>query len=610
MTTDERTGSPEWESVVTEVVYALDGDYVGFLQLKQGTTVVAAGGSPAGRQVKSFRLDPGDFIIEVSGRQASVLDFVKFVTARNVTYPVGLSTGGDAFCHRAEPGHALYSANLATTKWKSHCNSMFVKFLDSVMDTFVQPQSPPGHPTSTGTGTPPSPGTITTTTTTSTHLSSVDGGMDILVFSDLHLGSFPPRKSMGNQCPTQVVDHLCDGLVSWFERKTTGNPPAASPTHLAVVMAGDIFDLWAQPIDILFKSLSDIDSFDPSRWLEAPHLSDQTRLYLQYLVANPKVFDLRAACLTFKETIRKLKSAGVNFYYLTGNHDMTVTPEDITSFFSGDVEYTDGTFFSDSNQTVIVEHGHSKDIFDMRLSPPNPIVYGVLPFGFFTTKLRTTVDIREESTGKRKKLVHKIVKKFGTAQAREVLSLPHHPEIRKIPCDICEWHALLEIVLAVAYKSTQYESICLEIPLSSTETTTASLPAVIEKYEKIMHALYLGARLESLKSQPQTETVLDGDTAHKKFDLILSTTPELSPLILSKTVDQYAWQLLNASENTACVVLGHTHCAMTREFAPKKLYINSGTTKRLTKAALIEITCNTTTKEVLHYRSYFLPNST
>ncbi|KAH3742729.1 hypothetical protein Pelo_15872 [Pelomyxa schiedti] len=598
-----------WDSPVTEVVYALEGDFVGFLQLKQGPIVVASAGSPVDRPEKSFKLDTFDFITEVNRRQGKVLDYIEFITSQNLVYPVGRSTGGEPLKPHTDsdlvlkssnlkgkhPLGALYTANLETTTWKPR-SELYAKFLQAVMDI------PPSI------GTPPNQ-ILSTPATTCSEINTVgvshshQAVTHMLVFSDLHLGCFPPfaPAKMGIQSPVRTIEVLRQGLFSWFNRKTGGTPPASLPSQLQVVMAGDIFDLWAQPMDILFSSLSDIQEFDPRVWSTQERISAETKTYLEYLAEHLEVFNLKAASALFKDTVETLAVRGVKFFYVTGNHDMTVTREDIDEFFGpGRVEYKDGQYTS-PNGTVIVEHGHAKDIFDMKVTPDGP--FGVFPFGFFVTKVRTTADIavRQEGTSKppREKLANTIAYSFEAGFAQEILGGHRPARVLNLNFDSCAWSALLGLVMFVANNKKPLDmELRLKIPRPNQEPIEESFGNVVERYSDFMGALLPKLRLDGIRTT-EYETLLEEDRdKHTNFDTLLSVIPKLSPLLLSESADQYAAELLKGP-HTACVVLGHTHCALARVFQPQKIYLNSGTTKRVNKATVVEVSYNT--QEVISY---------
>ncbi|KAH3756521.1 hypothetical protein Pelo_11712 [Pelomyxa schiedti] len=202
---------------------------------------------------------------------------------------------------------------------------------------------------------------------------------EVAVFSDLHLGAFPHWESetAAPPCPLTKMAILCDKLARW-ETET------ATKAKRCVVMDGDIFDLWAQPIGVEFKSVLDIETFNPATYTLVVSNAKTVELLAKLASHN---FSFSEAFNKFRITLQALSVKGVDIIYVTGNHDMTVTFTDVSRALPN-VKFTlckQCVLWDNTKKKTVLEHGHVGDTFNHEMNPSDPM--GLLPWGYIITKL-------------------------------------------------------------------------------------------------------------------------------------------------------------------------------------------------------------------------------
>jgi UDP-2,3-diacylglucosamine pyrophosphatase LpxH len=142
------------------------------------------------------------------------------------------------------------------------------------------------------------------------------------------------------------------------------NRLAADSSLEELVFLGDLFDLWVYPLHVVPWTVKRI------------------------IAANQPVTQAIQNC------VQQIK----NVYYITGNHDMGVTADDLQVFSSGDkrLQLISPEWYRQhyKNQRHL-EHGHQADMFNAPPDDPDDTIGGY-PLGFFITRLTTTAKTARE----------------------------------------------------------------------------------------------------------------------------------------------------------------------------------------------------------------------
>ncbi|KAH3762856.1 hypothetical protein Pelo_5304 [Pelomyxa schiedti] len=380
----------------------------------------------------------------------------------------------------------------------------------------------------------------------------------VFVFSDLHLGAFPFKNKKGwYPTPTERINVWRSYILAW-------SVSARSRANRLVIMNGDIFDVWAQPGDILFTSIHDIETFTAAEAIKDPNIAPQTKKFLQNAGGH---FDLPGACALFKETIRQLAGEGVKFVYIMGNHDMTLKPIEIQQFFEGvEVTVKENFIFSSTR----FEHGHSYDFFNHVVTEEKELtVFGMLPFGYLFSKVDSCF-LEEPINSKGNPPVHSYIQAFH----QEMHDHIHHgktlPEI------------IGTITLAMLNhfgRGKDPSTILIKMPHpSGPRTMTAKeiydiyLEATVRMHNhEILKADVEPGSVRTASSEPPIDKV-----KHHVLVSLGQAFPTFASMEASEVCDPYAVKLLNADPSLQSVVLGHTHHAWISKI-DGKLYFNSGT---------------------------------
>lgn len=170
---------------------------------------------------------------------------------------------------------------------------------------------------------------------------------------------------MGGKKTVVISDvHISNGAeYAWFSSSDSDNltfllnsicMPSAEVEEL--VFLGDLFDLWLYPVDVLPWTVDKI------------------------IDANRPV----------KEAIRECVKTLPAVHYLNGNHDMSVTQEDLKPFSFGQektIYKTDTEDFKEKHRGMWhFEHGHEADMFNAKPGEDENTIGGY-PLGYFLTRL-------------------------------------------------------------------------------------------------------------------------------------------------------------------------------------------------------------------------------
>jgi UDP-2,3-diacylglucosamine pyrophosphatase LpxH len=175
----------------------------------------------------------------------------------------------------------------------------------------------------------------------------------IVVISDLHMGA-------------DLAYAECKENLKPLENFL--NKVKASPNVKELVIAGDLLDEWFVPA-----------------YIDTYHGKDQQDFVQRIAVSNKAVMDV------FNKIIQEGK---ILVTYVPGNHDLTITPENIEMILPGirqvrDAELGLGTYSPDGFPLLAVEHGHRYNFF----CAPDPfsnqdVAPGtILPPGYFFTRI-------------------------------------------------------------------------------------------------------------------------------------------------------------------------------------------------------------------------------
>lgn len=185
----------------------------------------------------------------------------------------------------------------------------------------------------------------------------------VVIISDIHMGDHRSvEKGWGwfNE-NRPVLKEFLEDIAAHPEKFST------------LVVAGDMFDEWVAPMDVTpFINLKGEESRMESDFFEV------------LVHDNAEIID----------AFRKVKSAGIELVYVPGNHDMTCTAADFSTYLPGlftqarDAEGL-GAYTPQGMDEVVIEHGHRYDFNDM----PNPISMegSILPIGYTISKYASTL---------------------------------------------------------------------------------------------------------------------------------------------------------------------------------------------------------------------------
>lgn len=175
----------------------------------------------------------------------------------------------------------------------------------------------------------------------------------IVIISDIHLGA----DTSYAEC-TANRKYLTDFL----------HQLGTSPSVSELVIAGDLFDEWFVP-----------DTIDTYR-------GGTQKDFIQRIAAtNSTVFDALNAII---------KAGNIRVTYVPGNHDLTITEENVAAVLPGIHQARDkdrlglGSYVPENHSEIVIEHGHRYNIF----CAPDPLSNQVeargtiLPPGYFFTR--------------------------------------------------------------------------------------------------------------------------------------------------------------------------------------------------------------------------------
>ncbi len=175
-------------------------------------------------------------------------------------------------------------------------------------------------------------------------------GTKTVVMSDHHISDCAAPYSW---CSEEELSHL-SGLLTRI---------ATEPDVDELVLLGDLLDFWLYPVDVVPLTAAEI------------------------IANNPSLTEALQRC------VEKLP----NVYYLSGNHDMGITENDLKPFSSGtsDVKLITPEQYHTLHPDRHLEHGNVPDMFNAPDNADDTI--GQLPLGFFITRLVATSKEPEKS---------------------------------------------------------------------------------------------------------------------------------------------------------------------------------------------------------------------
>ncbi|MEM7188820.1 MAG: metallophosphoesterase [Pseudomonadota bacterium] len=174
---------------------------------------------------------------------------------------------------------------------------------------------------------------------------------DVFVLSDVHIGD------NSKTCWYQKDFHE-PYLLAALEHVIS-----QAQTTRALIILGDLFDLWTYPGHVLPATVEDI------------------------IAANPAIFGKDTGALP-----RVLDALGGEVYFLPGNHDMSVDAEDLSQIVSANghsPKMVQEAFYSpawaeDGQARVTFSHGHHFTMFN---APDMRTKWAPMPVGHFVTRM-------------------------------------------------------------------------------------------------------------------------------------------------------------------------------------------------------------------------------
>ncbi len=186
----------------------------------------------------------------------------------------------------------------------------------------------------------------------------------IVVISDLHLGA---------DIAYAELDLNREALVSFLDQV------GASPTVKELVIAGDLLDEWFIP--------ATTDTYAGM---------DQADFVERIAATNPEVID------AFNRIIQDGK---IRVVYVPGNHDLTISAENVESLLPGIRQARDdvqglGTYSPKDHPEIAIEHGHRYNFFCApdTLSNADIAPGSILPPGYFFTRIATLHVVQQCTT--------------------------------------------------------------------------------------------------------------------------------------------------------------------------------------------------------------------
>ena len=345
---------------------------------------------------------------------------------------------------------------------------------------------------------------------------------EIVVISDIHCGANLAYAEMNSDRAP---------LTAFLEKVRT------STNVKELVLGGDIVDEWFVPATI-----------------NTYHGVDQAAFVDSVAISNKVIFD------KINEII---KDGIIKVTYVPGNHDLAVTPANISRIMPGVNQARDdgklglGTYHPDNCPQIAIEHGHRYDI----MCSPDPVSNQdtapgtIMPAGYFSTRLATlhvvqgcthnidsfAIVTRNPSGGANQELMYKY---WETAIG----------VLKQLPINN---HFNEKIIVTHVNGFTRNYSVDDILPYQTTPGGT-----ILSKLYNDMPAHW--AERSAMNNVP---VPISADFALK----MLTTVDTMA----------YVQYFNNPASNVRIVVFGHTHLAMLRTYTnhagQKSIYANSGT---------------------------------
>ncbi len=344
----------------------------------------------------------------------------------------------------------------------------------------------------------------------------------LIVLSDIHIGS----NHKTNWYQRSVHEPVLLTILDYVRSK--------SDTIDELIISGDLFDQWTYPADTEPPSFSEI------------------------VKANPNIFgDIISGGTNPGAIPETLSALDGKITYINGNHDMSVTAEDIKLLTKGDfhINAVDELIYEPAlgRGKIVCTHGHVFSLFNAPDSANPPDEWGSIPLGYFMARLAsqwtadkldrdyppgsTTADMPDGGTPSGACFGIKAL----TGCIKEALSGKDH---------------LAELVMGAQLEAADYGK-NRHIKLPGGKKVKASKVAGV--YKKLMH---------TFPSAPGIDPELYG------------LTPALFALTgsdIANSLDHFAKEL---AEKYRLVLMGHTHVMEDEDehfiFHKKSLYANSG----------------------------------
>jgi len=371
--------------------------------------------------------------------------------------------------------------------------------------------------------------------TTSTN-SAQDADKSVIVTSDWHLSD---ARSMDPSCYYAWTDDNYPRIVHFLRNLTD-----KKDSWDALVLNGDIFEFWRTPVDKLMVADAEGNVITDVQYL------------LKIKENYPAVFDL----------LEGLRKDGKEIVYLPGNHDLTVSEDDINGAFPGLFTCcfdTKGTGIYEpfgETSSIAIEHGNRYEYFNAPYQHGEFGTEGVskdalLPPGYFTSKLGASATVAKPSTRR------EMARIYGTIDDKEETDAINRSRIAGV------WNAIhagvgspsFEVKMMIDGIGTADKSTCIwsDYAVSETNPTTLFKDSwTVDNWKK---------RCEL-----------------NKVPLPLSFATGIASAFVHETFDDLAFQqrLFNPALPTLICVFGHSHSKLlqTRHDDVKGdvVYLNDG----------------------------------
>jgi len=345
----------------------------------------------------------------------------------------------------------------------------------------------------------------------------------IIVISDLHIG--------GENAPSNL-----DYIVSFLKNL---NPKE----HTNLIIAGDMFDRWAHPIDNTPPSFEVMKNANSSFWNALNNCS---------------------------------MHENISVFYMNGNHDQEMTQVDLTG--NGEITHIDpDTYWATFGRNVYVDHGHCIDLFNAPGHSDNDEIQ--YPLGYFKTRLNHSIKhIPMHRDYHLDNAKAQVIEKLWLSQNIEKVSKTELDELLSSISEILLQGLKKDILYAFGlHDEFLLRGIYCNMPENYYNLfDKVSYEYVLENYRGFVDRFYYHQLLPSLFSESYDPLIVPWKAFSKSIDVIRT--------------GGLGWfaEVISSKYNPRVIVFGHTHMNQIKEidyvktseenlnYNFKRTYANSG----------------------------------